>query len=58
MTDNNSPNKGNQKKEKIKYSLYIEKDLYEQIESLAISDDRKINNYILKVLKDHIRKVE
>lgn len=42
----------------IKYSLYIEKDLYEKLESLAISDDRRINNYILKVLKDHIRKVE
>ncbi len=40
---------------KVKYLLIIEKDVKEELEKIAQSDERSLNNLINKVLKDFLK---
>lgn len=39
----------------IKFSLRIPEDLHSDLKSLADKDERSLNMYILKVLKEHVK---
>ena len=43
---------------KTRTNITIEKDLKEKIEKLAKEDDRSFNNYLIKVLKEHVASKE
>lgn len=41
--------------EKIKTSISIEKDVYQQIKKIALNDDRNFSQLVNKILKEYIK---
>ena len=44
--------------DKTRTIISLEKDLKAKLESLAKQEDRSFNNYVIKVLKDHVQSLE
>lgn len=44
--------------EKTRTIISIEKELKSQLENLAKQEDRSFNNYVVKILKDHVQYLE
>lgn len=44
--------------DKTRTIISLEKDLKSKLESLAKKEDRSFNNYVIKVLKDHVQSLE
>jgi predicted HicB family RNase H-like nuclease len=42
----------------IKFSLRIPEQIHNQLKELADKDSRSLNNYIIKVLEEHINQME
>lgn len=43
---------------KTRAIISLEKDLKAKIDELAKKDDRSFSNYVVQILKEHIRKIE
>ena len=41
--------------DKIKFSVYVDKDLHAKVKDLAASDDRSMNSLINKLLRDYVK---
>ena len=44
--------------DKTRTIISLEKDLKAKLESLAKQEDRSFNNYVVKILKDHVQSLE
>ena len=44
--------------DKTRAIISLEKDLKAKLEELATNEDRSFNNYVVKILKDHIQSLE
>lgn len=44
--------------DKTRTIISLEKDLKTKLESLASKEDRSFNNYVVKILKDHVQNME
>lgn len=44
--------------DKTRTIISLEKDLKSKLESLAKQEERSFNNYVIKVLKDHVQSLE
>lgn len=44
--------------DKTRTIISLEKDLKAKLENLAQQEDRSFNNYVVKILKDHIQSIE
>ena len=44
--------------DKTRTIISLEKDLKAKLETLAQREDRSFNNYVVKILKDHVRTLE
>lgn len=44
-----------EEKEMVKYTLFIEKELFDDLNFIADSNDRKLQNQITKILKDYCK---
>ena len=44
--------------DKTRTIISLEKDLKTKLESLAKQEERSFNNYVIKVLKDHVQSLE
>lgn len=44
--------------DKTRTILSLEKDLKAKLETLAQREDRSFNNYVVKILKDHVQTLE
>lgn len=44
--------------DKTRTIISLEKDLKTKLESLANREDRSFNNYVVKILKDHVQSTE
>lgn len=44
--------------DKTRTIISLEKDLKAKLETLAQQEDRSFNNYVVKILKDHIQTLE
>lgn len=42
----------------LKFSLRMPEDIHTEIKKLADQDDRSLNNYIVKVLENHIKSTQ
>ena len=40
---------------KVKVSIYMERDFHEKIKILAADDQRSVNSLVIKLLQDYIR---
>ena len=44
--------------DKTRTIISLEKDLKAKLETLAQREDRSFNNYVVKILKDHVQTLE
>lgn len=44
--------------DKTRTIISLEKDLKTKLETLAQQEDRSFNNYVVKILKDHVQTLE
>ena len=44
--------------DKTRTIISLEKDLKAKLETLAKREDRSFNNYVVKILKDHVQTLE
>ena len=44
--------------DKTRAIISLEKDLKTKLEELATNEDRSFNNYVVKILKDHVQSLE
>ena len=44
--------------DKTRTIISLEKDLKSKLETLAQQEDRSFNNYVVKILKDHVQALE
>lgn len=44
--------------DKTRTIISLEKDLKAKLEALAQQEDRSFNNYVVKILKDHVQTLE